>query len=167
MTVQLPIERTLIDMHRSAIDSVNRWRGHCVERYARLEHEVTMTLSAMAAAPGSAVRVPHNFGEKVKNLRAALCGDGHTKLTKALDSFEVHLSRRNMLVHASGKVWIDQKGGWLWHYRFQPSGKGKPMEIGCFEEQEARKFEHDLARESQRLGGQLRELRRKLESVTK
>ena len=169
MTVQLPIESALKDTHLAAIDAVNRWRGHCVERYARLEHEVTTTLSAMAAAPGSTVRVPHNFREKVKSLRAAITADGsfaNPKLAKALDSFEDHLTRRNMLVHASGKVWIDGKGEWLWRYQFQPSGKGKTVEVGCFEEQEARAIEEALARESQSLGGQLRALRQKLEAVT-
>jgi hypothetical protein len=169
MTVHLPIERTLGDPHGTATDAVNRWRGHCVERYARLEYEVTMMLAAMAAMPDSKVSVPHNFGDKMKKLRAAIDANGpfsHFKLAKSLDGFVEHLSRRNMLVHASGKVWIDPKGGWLWRYRFQPSGKGRPMEVGCFEQDEALAIEKDLARESKSLGGQLRALRRTLEATT-
>ena len=165
MTVQLPIERALKDTHLAAIDAVNQWRGHCVERYARLEHEVTMTLSAMAAAPGSTVRVPHNFGEKVKSLRGAITADGpfaNPKLAKALDSFEDHLTRRNLLVHSSGKIWIDQNGRWLWRYQFQPSGKSKAMEIGCFDEPKALEIEEDLKRVGQSRGGQLRALRQNL-----
>jgi hypothetical protein len=170
VTVHLPIERALGDAHGAANDAVNRWRGHCVERYARLEYEVTGALSAMAAAPDSKVTVPHNFGEKVKKLRAAIDPGGpfaRSKLAKALDNFSDHLSRRNMLVHATGKAWIDGKGEWLWRYRFQPSGKGRVMEIGCFEQGEALEIEKTLARDSQSLGGQLRALRQKLEGVPK
>ena len=165
MTVHLPIERSLGDTHDKAIDAVNQWRGHCVERYARLEFEVTRTLSAMAEMPGSKISVPHNFGDKMKKLRAAVDPNGpftHAKLAKALDAFSDHLGRRNMLVHATGKVWIDGKGEWLWRYRFQPSGKGREMELGCFEADEAREIGRTLARDSQSLGGQLRALRQKL-----
>ena len=169
MTVHLPIERSLNDAHVGAIDEVNRWRGHCVECYARLEYEVVGTLSAMAAKPCSNISVPHNFGEKVKKLRAAVGPDGlfkRPKLANALDSFTNHLNRRNMLVHATGKVWTDGKGEWLWLYRFQPSGKGRPVEEGHFEQGEALAIEKSLARESQSLGGQLRALREKLKAVT-
>ena len=169
MTVHIPIERALSDAHGTAIDAVNRWRGHCVERYARLEYEVTIALTTMAAMPDSKVSVPHNFGDKMKRLRAAIGTAGpcaHSKLAKALDGFAEHLNRRNLLVHASGKVWIDGKGEWLWRYQFLPSGKAKALEIGCFEEKEARAIEDALARESQSLVDQLRALRLKLEAVT-
>ena len=169
MTALLPIERSTNEAHGAAIDEVNRWRGHCVERYARLEHEITGALSAMASMPGSKASVPHNFGEKVKRVRAAIeRGEplAQPKLAKALDGFADHLSRRNMLVHATGKVWIDSKGDWLWRYRFQPAGKGRPEEIGCFEQDEALAIEKALARDGQSLGDQLRALRQKLEAVT-
>ena len=117
MTVHLPIERTLNEARDKAIDAVNRWRGHCVERYARLEDEVTTTLSAMASMSDAKVNVPHNFGDKVKKLRAAVEADGQhpsENAVKALRDLAHHLDRRNMLVHASGRVWIDPKGNWLW-----------------------------------------------------
>jgi len=165
MTVHVPIESLSTDAYSAALAAVNRWRGHCVERYARVEYEITRTLSAMAAVPDSNVSVPHNLREKVTKLRAAVDSSGlfkRPKITKALDDFEVHLTRRNMLVHATGKVWIDAKGDWLWRYRFQ-SGKGSPLEIGCFEQNEAHKIEKSLAQDSQSLGDQLRALRTKLE----
>lgn len=168
MTVHRPIERATSDMHSAAIDAVNRWRGHCVERYARLEYEVTATLSAMAATPDFTVSVPHNFGEKVKKLRAAVEAGGsfeHSRLAKALDGFADHLRRRNLLVHATGKVWTDGKGDWLWRYRFQPSGKCREEEVGCFEREEATEIEMTLARDSKSLGDQLRALRGKLEAA--
>src|SRR5689334_16693781 len=113
MTVQAPIELPLSDNYRAAIDAVNRWRGHCVERYARLEYEVTATLSAMAALPNSKIAVPHTFAEKLKRLRAAVepgQAFGDPRIAKALDNFGCHFARRNMLVHASGKIWSDEKG---------------------------------------------------------
>ena len=170
MTLQLPIEHTLADTHGAAIDAVNRWRGHCVELYARLEYEVTRTLSEMAARPNSTVSVPHNFGEKVKKLRASVDADGphpSDDIVETLASLAAHFERRNMLVHASGRVWIDRKGNWLWRYRFQPSGKGRPQETGSFEEDEALEIEQSLSRGSRSLAGHLRTLRRTLEAVTK
>jgi hypothetical protein len=135
-----------------------------------LEDEVTTTLTLIVAMTDEKLKVPHNFGDKVKTLRAAISPNGafsRPKLKKAWDSFETHLDRRNMLVHATGKVWTDAKGDWLWSYRFQPSGKGKPVELGYIEHDEALKLEGGLARESQSLVDQLRALRLTLEAVTK
>ena len=170
MNVRVLVEPTLRNAHDAAIGAVNEWRGHCVERYARLEFDVTETLSAMAAVPGTNVSVPHNFGEKVKKLRAAIDSGGpfaHPKIAKALDEFTDHLGRRNLLVHATGKVWIDSHGDWLWHYRFQPSGKGRALEIGSFEQRNALQIEKALSHDSQSLGDQLRALRTKVVAVTK
>ena len=169
MTVHLPIERTLNEARDKAIDAVNRWRGHCVERYARLEDEVTTTLSAMASMSDAKVNVPHNFGDKVRTLRTAIAAEGifsRPRLCKALESFETHLARRNMLVHATGKIWTDSKGDWLWRYRFQPSGKNSSIQIGYVEKDEAIEWEEGLARESRSLVDQLRTLRQSLKAVT-
>ena len=170
MTVQVAIEHTLADTHGAAIDAVNRWRGHCVELYARLEYEVTRTLSEMAARPNSTVSVPHNFGEKVNKLRAAVDALGphpSEEVVEALTSLTAHFERRNMLVHASGRVWIDPKGNWLWRYRFQPSGKARPQETGSFERDEALEIEQSLSRGSRSLAGHLRTVRQRLRAVTK
>jgi len=170
MTVQLPFERALSDLHAAAIDAANRWRGHCVERYARLEDEVTRTLTAMAAKPNAKIRVPYNFGDKVKVLRAAIAAEEvgrRTKLANAFVRLDAHHGRRNMLVHATGKIWTDAKGDWLWHYRFQPSAKGSPTQTGYIEKDEALQMEESLARESRSLVDQLKSLRLTLEAATK
>lgn len=166
MSVLIPIEHSVSDAHRAATDDVNRWRGHCVESYARLELEVTTTLYAMAAAPDAKVSVPHNFGEKVKKLRLVIEPGqpfANAKLAKGLHKFEDHLIRRNMLVHSVGRVLVDAKGQWVWHYRFLPSGKGLHIESGFFEQDIALEIEKSLARGTQSLGGQLQALRTKLE----
>ena len=170
MTVHIPIERSVSDAHRAATDDVNRWRGHCLESYARLEFEVTNTLRAMADEPNSKAAVPHNFGDKMKKLRSVI-GPGEQfangKLAKTLNEFDDHLGRRNLLVHATGKVTINAKGEWLWRYQFQPSGKNVPMQDGFFEQGIALDIEKSLAQASKRLGDQLRTLRQKLGAVTK
>jgi len=169
MTLHVPIEQPLSDTHRAAIDAVNRWRGHCVELYARLEYEVTRTLSEMAERPYSSVSVPHNFGDKVKKLRAAVDAHGPhpaDNIVRALGTFTDHLERRNMLVHARGKVWIDPKGDWLWRYRFQPSGKGRAQEIGSFNKDEALEIERSLSSESRSFASHLSALRQTLKTVT-
>ena len=169
MTVHAPIERAPSDTRARAIDAVHRWRGHCVARYARLEDEVATTLTLIVAMTDEKLKVPHNFGDKVKTLRSAISPNGafpRPKLTKAWDGFEAHLDRRNMLVHATGKVWTDAQGDWLWSYRFQPSGKGKSVEVGYIEHEEALQLEQRLARESQSLVDQMKALRLTLEAVT-
>jgi hypothetical protein len=163
MTVQLPIERTLSDVHREATDDVNRWRGHCIESYARLEHAVTITLSTMAAIPEANLSVPHNFGDKINKLREAVeLGQRfeNSRLAKSLDCFAEHLGRRNMLVHSTGKVTIDAKGRWVWGYTFLSSGKAGSVENGSFEQDEALKIGKSLASDVQRLRSHMDNLRK-------
>jgi hypothetical protein len=124
----------------------------------------------MAEASEAKALVPHNFGDKVKKLRAAFEPDqpgANAKLAKALDGFADHLSRRNLLVHSISKVAIDAKGQWVWRYCFRPSGKGCSIESGAFEKAHAHALERSLARASQSLVGKLRTVRGKLEAVTK
>ena len=171
MSVHVPIDRSVSDAHRAATDDVNRWRGHCIESYARLEREVTTTLAAMAMMPESKLSVPHNFGDKVKSLRVLLEPGGHfarPKLARDLDAFFAdHLGRRNLLVHATGKVMLDVNGNWIWSFRFLPSAKDSQLICDSFKQDEAHTIEKSLARRTQSLGGQLRALRQELKAVTK
>lgn len=169
MTAHTPLERSFTDARAEAIDEVNRWRGHCVEIYARVEYEITRTLSAMAVMQDAQTSIPHNFGEKVKKLRTAVepaAPLANSKLAIALKDFADHFDRRNMLVHSTGKVWVGVNGDWLWRYRFQPSGKGRPMEVGCFARDDALDIEKALALAGRSLGNQLRSLRNELATDT-
>jgi hypothetical protein len=163
MSVELSIELSTAQAHEAAIDDVNRWRGHCMECFARLERSMGEALVAMASVSQGSRPVPYTFGGKVKALQEALSPDGpfaNSSILKALQDAGALLDQRNRIVHASGKVWIDGAGGWAWTYRFKPAGKVE--EFGIYEKKAARQIELQLAKSSQSLCGQLRTFSQKL-----
>jgi len=163
MSVELPIELSAKQAHEAAIDDVNRWRGHCVECFARLERAMGDALELMAFTLPSMKRVPFTFGDKVKELRKALVsvGPATDRLLKSLQGADGLLDQRNRIVHASGKVWIDASGNWAWTYRFKPSGKTEE-EVGLYEKKAALQIEIELAKTSQSLCSQLRTVTQRL-----
>lgn len=162
MSVEIPIELSAAQAHEAAIDDVNRWRGRCVECFARLERAIADALEATIGASSSSKRVPLTFGDKAKALRAAISPDGpfaDARLLKAFHDAEPLLDQRNLLVHACGKVWIDAGGNWAWSYRFKPAGKAD--HVGLYEQKAAHQFELQLARASQGLCSRLRDFSQK------
>lgn len=163
MSVELPIKLSTAQAHEAAIDDVNRWRGHCIECFARLERGMGEALESIAGASPSSKRIPFTFGDKAKALRSATSPAGpfaKARLLKALHAADELLDQRNRIVHACGRVWIDGAGGWAWIYRFKPVGKAE--EMGIFEQKAARQFETQLASTSQSLCAQLHDFSRKL-----
>jgi hypothetical protein len=149
--------------HEAATDDVNRWRGHCIECFARLERSMGEALELMASVSPSAKRLPLTFGDKVKGLRSAISPAAvfaNARLLKALQATDALLEQRNRIVHASGKVWIDSAGNWAWAYRFKPAGKAE--DIGLYEQKSAHHFEVQLARLSQGLCARLHAFSQKL-----
>lgn len=161
MSVELPIELSAAQVHEAATEDVNRWRGHCVECYARLERSMGEALESIAGASPSAKRA-YTFGAKVKALHVALAlpATAPAHLLKSLQSANDLLDQRNRTVHAIGKVWIDRSGNWAWAYRFKSPGKAE--ETGIYEQTAAKQFEVELAKTSQRLCSLLRDYSRKL-----
>ena len=142
MTIVQPISPTLGAAHQNALDDANRWRGSCVEKFARIDQAVATALEAMVAKdPSAKVRTPHLFGQRIAALRAALqpgqpFAAKSGPVLKALDKLEPYLAKRNILVHATGSVWVNAKGGWLWHHRVTPSGRSRVQDkdaIDCAE----------------------------------
>ena len=165
MSVELPIEFSVSQAHENATDDVNRWRGHCIECFARLERSMSEALESMAGTSRSSKRVPLTFGDKAKALRSAISPGGpfaNARLLNALQDADALLDQRNRIVHASGKVWIDGAGGWAWAYRFKPAGKVE--EVGIYEQKAAHRFEVQLARSSQGLCARLQASHQKLGS---
>jgi hypothetical protein len=162
MSVELPIELSAAQAHVAAMDDVNRWRGHCVECFARLELSMGEALESIASASPSAKRVPFTFGARVKALHAALAPPfpAPTRLLKTLQSANELLDQRNRIVHGIGKIWIDRTGNWAWAYRFNPAGKGE--ETGTYEQKSAERFEAELAKTSQSLCSQLQAIKKKV-----
>lgn len=167
MSVERPIILSAAQAHEAAIDDVNRWRGRCVECFARLERGMGEALELIAGASSTLKRVPFTFGDKVKALRSAISPAGpfaNARLLKALQGADELLDQRNRIVHASGKVWIDAAGNWAWAYRFKPAGRSE--DIGNYEQKAAYQFEGQLARSSQALCDRLHAFSQKL-AVTK
>lgn len=157
----MPIELTVKQAHHGAWNEVNRWRGHCIERFARIEQSAGRALGAMGGS-----KVPHTFGDKIKALASAMGPDSpraHSRIAKTLaDAVDV-FEQRNRLVHSTGRVLLDSHGHWVWQYQFQPSGK--PEVTGFFNEKEALEMEQRLHRMSQSLCALLEGLTVKIDSV--
>lgn len=168
MSVELPISPSLDEAHGAALDDVNRWRGHCVELYARIERAIGETLLSVAESKQPAKRPPEMFGPRLKALRALVGPDGehrNSDLFKRLAAVEDELGFRNFIVHASGSVWIDAKNNWLWSYRFDPGGKGEDV-TGHIDRSEAGDLEKRLASAAKSLGARLANFRNGLKAVT-
>lgn len=135
--------------HSAAIDDVNRWRGHCIECFARIDEAAAKALEAMASdKPDANIKTPHLFGQRIAALRMALEGKPVAAkagpILKALDQLRPILDQRNTIVHATGSVWIDAKGRWLWRYCVTPSGRNRTQENGTIDRDEALAMEKQL-----------------------
>ena len=150
MSVELPIEKRLSDAVRAATDDINRWRGCCIEQFARIEETAISGLFALAAdGKDSDIRTPTMFGARLQALRDSLSGERPyagvgRDVIKALDRLDRLKDKRNILVHGMGTVWIDGSGRWLWRYCFTPPGKARTPEEGVIACAEAIEMEGAL-----------------------
>jgi hypothetical protein len=168
MSVELPISPSLDQAYRAAVDDVNRWRGRCVELYARIERAIGETLLSVAESKQPAKRPPEMFGPRLKALRALVGPDGehrNSDLAERLAAFDSDVNHRNLIVHASGRVSIDAKNNWLWSYRFDSGGKGQDV-TGHIDRGEAGDLEKRLASTAKSLGARLANFRNGLKAVT-
>lgn len=167
MTVHQLIESDLAAEHRRATAEVNRWRGHCVDCFARIELSVVEALDVIIASKRKAAlkRTPM-FKQRIDMMNFALKDEAfgkHVRLSrKALADLAPALSRRNVLVHGVGQVWIGRGGMWLWHYRFRTNAIGQPEDAGAIDSIEAAKMEQILSSNCRRLGDTLQNLVRDL-----
>jgi hypothetical protein len=164
-----PIIAELRNAHREATDDFNRWRGRCVDCFARIEEAIKATLSAMASATerGESVRIPPLFGQRVEALQKAIDSAGPfaqegKSVRKALLEIERWLANRNLLVHGVGSIWINASGEWLWSYRFASNGKALVRETGVIDQDIGRAMEKALASGTRSLCDHLGNLATKL-----
>jgi hypothetical protein len=156
-----PIHSELAKAQCAAVDDVNRWRGHCIECFARIEQALGTALAALAAdGRASEIKQPAMFGARLAALHQALALPAFAPETQkaraTLDGLEAYLGRRNAIVHGVGKAWIDGRGEWMWAYRFQPFKRD--AETGQIERDEAEAMERELASQGQSLSDSLRTL---------
>lgn len=167
MTAQHPFESELDREHRRKVDEVNRWRGRCVDCFARIERSIVITLDALVRdGKMTALECPSMFGGRVEMMRLALDGDTFGKKTKlprqALANLEEALVRRNALVHGVGRIWVGRGDEWLWQYRLLSNRSGHLDEAGTIDSVEANSMEQSLASNCRRLGDSLQNLVRSL-----
>jgi hypothetical protein len=171
MTAHAPIDAVQDDVHRQATDDVNRWRGRCVECFARIEQVVDEAVAAMEASgrEKSVRRVPM-FGARIEMLRGALKTQSFApigkKALKTLQEIDPYLKRRNALVHGVSRVWIDGRGSWLWTYEFTPAGKDPKAERDMIEQSAGEELESELAKHARSLHDLLRNLITQVQAVT-
>ena len=166
MTIEPPPLLSLARAHDRARDDVNRWRGHCVDLFSRIERAMADVLARMALAGGGGIKGPQTFGARVAALAAKVAREGdfpNPALVKSIDAARPLLDQRNRIIHATGTISVERNGEWLWNYRFRPSGKAE--DSGFYECQEAKAFERDLQRTTQSLCAKLDNLAKKLGKV--
>jgi len=167
MTAHQLIESDLVAEHRRATAEVNRWRGRCVDCFARIELSVIETLDVMIASKRiAALKRTSMFKQHIDMMNLALRDKAfgkHVRLSqKTLADLAPALSRRNALVHGVGQVWIGRSGMWLWHYHFRTNATGQPEDAGAIDSIEAAKMEQMLSSNCRRLGDTLQNLVRDL-----
>jgi hypothetical protein len=159
-----PVKAALFE----AMKKVNAWRGHCVECFARIEAAATEMLKAIPVPKSDPPsRMPHLFGPRITALAAAVSEGGSLAVhggpvRKALAKLDPLLEYRNVLVHATGSVWIGAHGGWVWRYCFTPSARGGAEQIGVLTHDEAAALEKSLASLARSLSDCLKTLRAKI-----
>ena len=166
MTFHVPIDTQGRD-HKHATDEVNRWRGHCIDCFARIELAMVVSLEELIASGRmTSLKRTTLFGLRVEMLRKALLDDTFGKKAvpprKALEALRPVLVRRNALVHGVGKIWIGHGGEWLWQYRFIDNASGQTGTTGEITSLEANEIERILTSNYRRLGDTLQNLVRSL-----
>ena len=109
----------LCDVHRSAVDRANAWRGRCIDTLAQGEAAVTDCLLRMVndADRGAKVKAERLLGQRLQSLANAIdpngpfAADGKGAVSKLKD-FREHEALRTMLCHGKGKVLVDCSGRW-------------------------------------------------------
>lgn len=109
------------------------------------------------------------FGARIETLRKGL-DSGHfgkkPKALRSLDDLEDALRRRNDIVHGIGKVWVDNKGAWQWHFAYRSNAKNQAEVSGHLNADEAEALERALSAGAQSLRDTLRNLERELGGPT-
>ncbi|RST29990.1 hypothetical protein HMF7854_03470 [Sphingomonas ginkgonis] len=130
------------EQHRQATDEINCWRGHCLDWFARVEQASFEVMEAMVAK-NLQTHNPATFGARLAALEEALADHPSAvakKCLAALLDLRAPLKLRNAIVHSTGSIWFDQKGRWLWRYRFRSAATRHSVETGAIDQADAREL---------------------------
>jgi hypothetical protein len=144
-------------------ESVNAWRGRCLNAFGRAEHAVSEALDRLSrdAERGHLVKLPHLVGQRFEALAAAI-GEGgpfekdSASALKALNIFRAHDALRAPLCHGLGKITVDQSSRWTVVVRMT-SFRGRRIEhlTYVWEEEEAKRLADRVHADAQRLHARL------------
>lgn len=149
--------------------SVDSWRGHCLNYFARGEAVVAKTLET-AQASGHIMTIKHLAGQRLVDLIALsnrICGTNKqvSALTSALQMWQDVEAKRQFLAHGVVTVATDAQGKWvaLLDVRVFRSSIAKADRL-TLKQSEAEEFAKELANAFKSLSGQLGQFRKRLKS---
>lgn len=168
MNALTPFESNIDPAWSAAQEGVNAWRGRCLHAYGQVEFAVSETLAACAEDPkrGSAITLPHLFGQRLERLATligvtgAFAAEGAPAVA-ALTTFRQHEAQRVPLAHGNGKITLDRRGQWTLVLRMIAFRSGRAERSAVVWEQgEAATFCTALIADAQRLCAKLAHFRR-------
>lgn len=166
MNAPNPFPTSLAEAHEAATNDVNRWRGHCLDLYARIERDCIETIDTMIAS-GRMPELRHAslFGARIGVVHKALESGHFGRKPKALETLkglDDALLRRNDIVHGVGKVWIDIKGNWQWEFAYRDNANKQAEVSGFISLDEAKEIKAALSSGARSLGDRLKNLKREI-----
>jgi len=151
----------------TAADSVNAWRGRCLDAFARAEAAVTECLVCLSTVAGKeqAIRMPHLVGQRMEALNQALAAIsnpgpevGHAQ--SALTALRAHGGLRTMLCHGVGSITLDRNARWTVVLRLTALRSRRVVRDALtLTEREAADLRDELVRASKILCAQLGQVR--------
>ena len=149
---------------------VDRWRGACIQVFARSEAATTETLIALAKDASTKVKLPHLVGARFEALYTAVAIGGGSvagapRLKAALDAFREHDDVRTILCHGVAQVAIDRRGEWIVVLRCTSCRSGSAEQIvRTFTVAQAAEVFAEIQHDAQVLSSLLGQLRKSLKS---
>ena len=155
--------------HGEIAQSVDCWRGQCLNYFARTEAAVSRSLDA-AQKSGKIRNIRHLAGQRLADLitlsdEISSTDKQRSAFSNALESWRnIELSRQ-YLAHGVATVAVDNKGGWIaiFDLKTYRSNLGKD-ERWTVKQYEAEKFTQQLDAAFKTLSGQLGQFRKRVEA---
>ena len=157
-----------IKPHDLAAGEISGWRGRCLDLFARGERIIDAVLE-VAGDLDPALTMKHLAGQRIADLRKLASAEkGASEKQKlavlaCLERWQAVHSKRAFFAHGIVTALIDKQAGWhvqLDFTRYQ--GKQRDRQRWSISNQEAMRFEQELAHETHVLSAQLGQFRKRL-----
>jgi hypothetical protein len=153
-----------------ATQSVNAWRGLCLQCFAQAETAVSETLLAMADLPdrGAGVKLRRLIGQRFEDLNSAIAAEGPFaaeggKAVHVLAAIREHEALRPMICHGTAKVALDRHGQWIVLIRLLSfRGRRADRSSLALDQKEATNILAELKDRTRQLGSALQSVRARI-----